>query len=176
MLFRPAGIGGVVVIQPELICDARGFFARTFCSREFAAHGLETQFPQHSRSYNEAMGTLRGMHLQRDPHGEVKVVTCIKGAIRDVVLDLREQSPTRGQWEAFDLTAENRHSLYIPKGIAHGFQTLERGTEVLYLISAFHKPQAATGVRHDDPAFGITWPLPVSVISPKDRAWPDFIG
>ncbi len=176
MRFFPAGIAGIFVIEPEPIRDDRGFFARTFCIREFAAHGLETQFVQHSLSYNAARGTLRGMHFQREPHGEVKVVTCVKGAIRDVLLDLREGSPTRGRWEAFDLTAENRRSLYIPKGIAHGFQTLEPETEVFYLISAFHEPKASAGVRHDDPAFGIDWPLPVSVMSEKDRAWPNFSG
>ncbi|NMJ42474.1 dTDP-4-keto-6-deoxy-D-glucose epimerase [Roseomonas sp. JC162] len=174
MRFTPAGIAGVFVIEPEPISDDRGFFARTFCTREFASHDLETQFVQHSLSYNRASGTLRGMHFQREPHGEVKVVTCRKGAIHDVLLDLRADSPTRGRWQAFDLTADNRRSLYVPKGVAHGFQTLEADTEVFYLISAFHEPQVSAGVRHDDPAFGIVWPRPVSVISEKDRAWPAF--
>jgi dTDP-4-dehydrorhamnose 3,5-epimerase len=174
MRFIPASLTGVFAIQPEPVRDSRGFFARTFCVREFAERGLETQFVQHSISYNAARGTLRGMHFQVAPYGEVKIVTCIKGAIRDVVLDLREGSPTWGRWEAFDLTAANRRSLYIPEGLVHGFQTLESESEVSYLISAFHEPQASRGVRHDDPTFAITWPLPVAAISEKDLSWPDF--
>lgn len=172
MRFTSTSLDGVMLIEPEPARDARGFFARTFCVREFGAQGLETSFVQHSLSFNAERGTLRGMHFQREPHGEVKVVTCVKGAIRDVLLDLRPGSPTCGRWEGFDLTAENRRSLYVPKGVAHGFQTLEPATEVSYLISAFHEPDAASGVRYDDAAFGIAWPLPVSVISDKDLAWP----
>lgn len=174
MRFIPAALSGVVLVEPEPLKDARGFFARTFCVREFAARGLETAFVQHSLSHSEARGTVRGMHFQRDPQGEVKVVTCIRGAIRDVLVDLRPGSPSFRRWEGFDLTAANRRSLYVPKGVAHGFQTLEPETEVAYLISAFHAPEAAAGIRHDDPAFGIDWPLPVGAISEKDRQWPDF--
>jgi dTDP-4-dehydrorhamnose 3,5-epimerase len=174
MRFTRAGLDGVVIVEPEPICDERGFFARTFCVREFAAQGLETGFVQHSLSYNAARGTLRGMHVQHAPHAEVKIVTCLKGAIHDVLIDLRPCSATYRRWEAFHLTAENRRSLYIPEGIAHGFQTLGAETEVAYLINAFHEPAAAAGLRHDDPAFAIPWPLPVSAISTKDRSWPDF--
>lgn len=174
MRFIPSALPGVLLIEPEPLRDQRGFFARTFCVREFAAQGLETIFVQHSLSRSEARGTLRGMHFQRAPHAEVKVVTCAKGAVRDVLIDLRPGSPTFRRWEGFDLTAENRRSLYVPHGMAHGFQTLVEDTEVTYLISEFHVPEAAGGVRHDDPAFGIEWPLPVSAMSERDRAWPPF--
>lgn len=174
MRFVPAAIEGVVMIEPEPAQDARGFFARTFCVREFEARGLEHAYVQHSLSYSAARGTLRGMHFQRAPHEEAKVVSCTKGAIRDVLVDLRPGSTTYRRWEGFDLTAENRRSLYVPKGVAHGFQTLLPDTEVSYLISAFYAPEAASGVRHDDPSFGIEWPLPVEVISERDLGWPDF--
>jgi dTDP-4-dehydrorhamnose 3,5-epimerase len=176
MRFIPTRLEGVFLIEPEPAHDARGFFARTFCIQEFEAQKLETRFVQHSLSFNARRGTLRGMHFQREPHGEVKVVTCVKGGIRDVLIDLRPSSPTYRAWEGFDLTADNRRSLYIPKGFAHGFQTLEDETEVTYLISEFHAPAAAAGLRYDDPAFGIEWPLPVTVISPRDVSWPDFAG
>lgn len=175
MRFTSTSLDGVMLVEPEPARDARGFFARTFCVREFAARGLETSFVQHSLSFNAERGTLRGMHYQREPHGEVKVVSCAKGAIRDVLIDLRPGSPTYGHWAGFDLDERNRRSLYVPKGVAHGFQTLEPMTEVTYLISAFYEPAAACGVRYDDPEFGIDWPLPVSVISEKDQAWPAFM-
>ena len=174
MRFIPATLAGVVLIEPEPHHDERGFFARTFCTREFGAQGLETAFVQHSVSHSRLRGTVRGMHFQRAPHAEVKVVRCIAGAIRDVLVDLRPESPTFGRWEGFDLTAGNGRSLYVPKGVAHGFQTLEAETVVAYLISEFYAPEAASGVRHDDPAFGIDWPLSISAISEKDRNWPDF--
>ncbi len=162
------------LIELEPAGDARGFFARTFCEREFAAHGLETRFVQHSRSLSADTGTLRGMHFQLPPHEEVKLVTCLKGAIWDVIIDLRTHSPTYKQWQGFELTDENRQQIYIPKGFAHGFQTLSDNAEVGYLISTFYEPSAGAGVRHDDPAFGIEWPLQVTVISDKDRNWPDL--
>jgi dTDP-4-dehydrorhamnose 3,5-epimerase len=176
MRFVPAAIEGVVMIEPEPAQDARGFFARTFCVREFEARGLEHTYVQHSLSYSAARGTMRGLHFQRAPHEEVKVVSCTRGAIRDVLVDLRPGSTTYRRWEGFDLTAENRRSLYVPKGIAHGFQTLLPDTEVSYLISAFYAPDAAFGVRHDDPFFEIEWPLPVEIISERDLGWPDFTG
>jgi dTDP-4-dehydrorhamnose 3,5-epimerase len=162
------------LIIPEPVRDERGFFARTFCAREMAERGLETAFVQHSISASTRKGTLRGMHFQTEPHGEVKIVTCLKGAILDVIIDLRPGLPAIRSWQGFELTAENRHRLYIPKGFAHGFQTLTDDVEMAYLISAFYEPAAASGVRFDDPAFGIDWPLPVAVMSDKDRAWPDF--
>jgi dTDP-4-dehydrorhamnose 3,5-epimerase len=174
MRFEAANLAGAWLIVPEPVGDERGFFARTFCVRELAEHGLETEFVQHSASVSLKRGTLRGMHFQREPHGEVKIVTCVKGAILDVIVDLRPASPTFRRWQGFELTDENRHRLYIPKGFAHGFQTLTDNVEVGYLISAFYEPSAASGVRHDDPAFGIEWPLSVTVISEKDRSWADF--
>ena len=174
MEFRPTRFEDAWLITPEPKRDERGFFARTFCVREFAAHGLETCFVQHSTSYSARKGTLRGMHFQRPPHAEVKVVSCLKGAIWDVIVDLRANSPHFGEWEGFTLTSENRWQLYIPRGFAHGFQTLTDGTEVGYLISEFHAPEAAAGLRYDDPALAIRWPLPVSVIAEKDRTWPEL--
>jgi dTDP-4-dehydrorhamnose 3,5-epimerase len=154
--------------------DERGFFARTFCAEEYAERGLTTRFVQNSISYSKKRGTIRGMHFQRAPHGEVKVVGCLTGAIWDVIIDLRPGSATYRRWQGFELTAKNRRQLYVPEGFAHGFQTLCDDSEVGYLISVFYSPRAAGGVRYDDPAFAIEWPLPVSVISEKDRSWPDF--
>jgi dTDP-4-dehydrorhamnose 3,5-epimerase len=176
MRFEDTDLPDACLIIPEPVRDERGFFARTFCAREFGERGLETNFVQHSISASTRKGTLRGMHFQTEPHGEVKIVTCLKGAILDVIVDLREGSRAFRKWQGFELTQENRHRLYIPKGFAHGFQTLTDDVEMLYLISAFYAPTAASGVRHDDPTFGIAWPLPVSVISDKDQAWPDFTG
>ena len=174
MLFRSTGLAGVRLIDLEPARDERGLFARTFCTREFAAQGLETGFVQHSISLTERAGSVRGMHFQKSPHEEVKLLRCIRGAIHDVLIDIRPDSPTYGRCEAYELTAENRRQLYVPAGLAHGFQTLLPDTEVGYLISAFYAPAAAAGIRHDDPAFAIAWPLPVADISPKDRAWPDW--
>jgi dTDP-4-dehydrorhamnose 3,5-epimerase len=164
------------LIQLEPIHDSRGSFARTFCVDEFAAHGLETQFPQHSLSSSARKGTLRGMHYQRSPHCEVKLVRCVKGAIWDVIIDIRPDSPTYRRWEGFELSDSNCRQLYIPKGFAHGFQTLSEGVEVNYLISERYVAEAGCGMRHDDPSFAIQWPLPVSEISAKDLQWPDFLG
>jgi len=174
MLFRSTGLAGVRLIDLEPARDERGLFARTFCTRELAAQGLETGFVQHSISFTERAGSVRGMHFQKGPHEEVKLLRCIRGAIHDVLIDIRPDSPTYGRWEAYELTAENRRQLYVPAGLAHGFQTLLPDTEVGYLISAFYAPAAAAGIRHDDPAFAIAWPLPVADISPKDRTWPDW--
>jgi dTDP-4-dehydrorhamnose 3,5-epimerase len=174
MLFRETQLPGAWLIDIDPVRDDRGFFSRTFCSREFGERGLETNFVQHSTSFSAAPGTLRGMHFQMPPHGEVKMVGCAKGAIWDVIIDIRPESPSFGQWLGVELTANNRRQLYIPKGFAHGFETLSDETEVRYLISSFYEPAAATGYRHDDPAFRISWPLPVAVISDKDRCWPNF--
>jgi dTDP-4-dehydrorhamnose 3,5-epimerase len=174
MRFQPTALEGVRLVELEPAHDARGFFARTFCTDEFAAAGLETRFVQHSVSFTRRKGSLRGMHYQRPPHEEVKLLRCISGAIHDVLIDVRPDSPTFMRWEAYELTAENRRQLYVPAGVAHGFQTLAPDTEVAYLISAFYAPAAATGIRHDDPAFAIAWPLPVADISAKDRGWPDW--
>jgi dTDP-4-dehydrorhamnose 3,5-epimerase len=175
MRFLETDLLGAWLIEPVPARDPRGFFARTFCAQEFAAHGLTTRFVQNSTSQSETRGTLRGMHFQRAPHAEAKVVSCLKGAVWDVMIDLRPESPTYRRWQGFELTASNYRQLYIPEGFAHGFQTLCDAAEVGYLISQFYEPKAAGGVRYNDPAFAIEWPLPVTVISEKDRSWPDFV-
>lgn len=174
MQFHPTEIRGAWLIELEPVRDNRGYFVRSFCVDEFAAHGLETSFPQHSLSCSERKGTLRGMHYQRPPYEEVKLVRGSRGAIWDVIVDLRPHSPTYRCWQGFELSSANGRQLYIPTGVAHGFQSLTDDVEVSYLISERYRAEAGAGVRYDDPAFGISWPLPVSVISAKDAAWPDF--
>lgn len=174
MQFHPTEIDGAWLVQMEPVQDSRGFFARSFCVDEFDIQGLETTFPQHSISSSVRKGTLRGMHYQRAPYEEVKLVRCCRGAIWDVIVDIRPDSATYRHWQGFELSSANARQLYIPKGVAHGFQSLTDDVEVSYLISERYRPDAGTGLRHDDPAFGIPWPLPVSVISPKDAAWPYF--
>jgi dTDP-4-dehydrorhamnose 3,5-epimerase len=172
MFFDAPDLPGLLVVRPERHEDERGFFTRTFCRDTFAARGLVPDFPQTSISNNRRAGTVRGMHFQRAPHGETKLVRCQRGAIHDVVVDLRPDQPTYLQSRGFDLSAENGLALYIPDGFAHGFQTLVDNTEVFYAITPAFVPGAGTGIRFDDPAITIRWPLPVSVISDKDRAWP----
>src|SRR5262245_143111 len=169
MLFHETRLQDARLIQLERTTDARGYFARTFCMNEFAAAGLTTAFVQQSVSYTKLAGTIRGMHFQRSPHAEVKLVRCLAGAIYDVLIDLRPESSTYRQWEAYELAAGDGRRLYVPTGFAHGFQTLAPNTEVDYMMSRFYAPEAATGVRHDDPTFNISWPLVVSEISAKDR-------
>jgi dTDP-4-dehydrorhamnose 3,5-epimerase len=176
MLFHPTKLHGVWLIELELARDERGFFARTFCWREFGDKGLQTAFVQHSITHTARAGSIRGMHYQSHPHEEVKLLRCIKGAIHDVLIDIRPQSPTYLQWEAYRLDAANRLQLYVPAGMAHGFQTLQPETEVHYLISAPYAPEAAVGIVYDDPVFSIAWPLPVADISGKDRSWPRFVN
>jgi dTDP-4-dehydrorhamnose 3,5-epimerase len=175
MIFAATRLEGAWLIDIEPREDERGFFARTWCRHELAAHGLDTEIAQENLSLNRHRGTLRGLHFQRSPHEETKIVRCTRGAIFDVIVDLRPLSPTYLRWEAFELTAGNRRAIYIPKGLAHGFQSLTDGTEVAYRISAFYAPEAAGGYRYDDTAFGIAWPLPVTVISERDLAWPAFM-
>ena len=170
--FQPTSLDGAWLIEPEPVRDERGFFARTFCATEFAERGLETGFVQHSVSHSARVHTIRGMHFQTPPHAEVKVVSCIAGTIYDVIVDIRPQSPTYLQWRAFELSASNRRQLYIPAGFAHGFQTLADDATVSYLISQFYTPQAASGLRFDDPTLGIEWPAAPSIISERDRHWP----
>lgn len=174
MHFAATELAGVWLVAPIPINDPRGFFARTFCIREYAGMGLETAFVQHSLSHNERRGTLRGLHFQHPPHAEAKVVSCVSGAIWDVVADLRPTSPSYGRWQAFDLTQDNHAQLYIPKGVAHGFQAMSDGAEVSYLISEFHAPEAAAGIRYDDPTLAIRWPLEPTAISDRDLGWPAF--
>lgn len=175
MIFRPTGLPGAVLIEPEPVRDDRGSFMRAFCVDEFARNGLATTFPQHSISTTRRAGTVRGLHFQRPPHAEVKLVRCIAGAVHDVIVDLRQGSPTYARWQAFELTADNGHQLYVPEGFAHGHQTLTDDAALLYLISAPYAPEAADGVRFDDPRLSIFWPRPVSVISERDRAWPALV-
>ena len=176
MRFRPTRLHDVRMIELQAARDERGAFTRTFCAREMAAEGLATAFVQASFSRTERTGAVRGMHFQRAPHAEVKIVRCIGGAIYDVLIDIRPASPTYMQWEGYELAAGDSRQLYVPTGFAHGFQTLAPATEVSYLMTEFYAPESAAGIRHDDPAFGIAWPLPVAAISPKDRGWPVFVG
>lgn len=174
MRFIEVGLPGVYVIDLEPIADERGFFARTWCRDEFAKHSLVSELVQCNVSFNAKQGTLRGMHYQAEPHGEVKLVRCTMGAIFDVLVDVRPDSATLGKWQGFRLTAQNRRMLYVPVGIAHGFQTLTDAAEVFYQMSTPYVATAAQGVRWDDPAFGIAWPEAVTVISPKDQSYQDF--
>lgn len=172
MRFNPTELAGAWVIEPDLICDDRGAFARTWCVHEFAERGLNSKVVQCNISLNHRRGTLRGMHFQLPPHSEAKLVRCTQGGIFDVIVDIRTNSPSYRQWQGFELTAANRRSLYIPEGFAHGFQTLEDDTEVFYQMSNEQQAASASGVRWNDPAIAINWPLPVSVISERDQNWP----
>jgi dTDP-4-dehydrorhamnose 3,5-epimerase len=176
MTFVAAFISGAYVIEPERKEDERGFFARTWCVREFEAQGLETRIVQSSTSFNRRRGTLRGMHYQAPPYEEVKLVRCTMGSIYDVIIDLRPGSPTLRRHFGITLSAQNRQMLYIPQGIAHGFQTLESDTEVLYQMSEFYVAECGRGVRWDDPAFGIEWPIADPVMNERDRNYGDFRG
>jgi dTDP-4-dehydrorhamnose 3,5-epimerase len=171
MVFEATPLAGAYLIRLEQKADARGFFARTFCQRAFAEHGLTPVVAQCNLSYNHRAGTLRGMHYQVAPATEAKLVRCIRGAIYDVIIDLRPDSPSYLQHFGVELSAENRLSLYVPEMCAHGYQTLVDDTEVLYQVSAFYTPETERGLPYDDPALAIDWPLPVSVISDKDRQW-----
>ena len=169
MRFTETRLKGAFIIEPERLEDERGFFARTFCQKEFEAHGLNPRMVQCNISYNKHKGTLRGMHYQAAPMAEAKLVRCTRGAIYDVIIDLRPESPTYCQWLAEELNAENSKMIYIPEGFAHGFQTIEGDTEVFYQMSEFYSPEHARGVRWDDSAFGIEWPLDMKMISEKDK-------
>lgn len=172
MRFTETELNGAWLVETLPMRDERGSFARTFCANEFREHGLESVFVQHSVSHSVKKHTLRGMHFQTAPHAEVKVVSCIHGAILDVIIDLRPHSPNYRRWAAYELSDSNNRQLYIPKGFAHGFQTLRDEATVFYLISEFYNPQASTGVRWNDPAFAIDWPAEPTVLSQKDESWP----
>ena len=175
MKFTETKIPGVYVVEIERLEDVRGFFARTWDEKEATERGLEGRMVQCSTGFNREAGTLRGMHFQTSPHTEAKVVRCTQGTIYDVAVDLRHDSPTFTKWMSVELSADNRRALYIPEGCAHGFQSLTDDAEVLYMMSAYYHPEAATGVRYDDPAFGIEWPeMPTRIISETDRNWPDW--
>jgi dTDP-4-dehydrorhamnose 3,5-epimerase len=175
MIFTPLELDGAYIVDLELREDERGFFARTWCGDEFEAHGLNAAVVQCNLSFNHRRGTLRGMHFQRPPHGEAKLIRCTRGAIFDVIVDLRAHSGTYARWLGVELSADNRRALYVPEGFAHGYQTLVDDTETLYQVSEAYTPAAEGGVRWDDPAFRIEWP-PVErlTISEKDRTWPDY--
>lgn len=174
MKFLETPLQDARLIQLEKRGDDRGFFARAFCSEEFGKAGLVTNFVQMNNSLSAKKGTLRGMHYQLAPHGEVKVVRCLRGAIWDCIVDLRPDSPTFGKWYGVELTAENRDALYVPRGFAHAILTLAPDTEVLYLVSDFYAPSAERGMRFDDPWLGIEWPIEPVELSEKDRNWPLF--
>jgi dTDP-4-dehydrorhamnose 3,5-epimerase len=173
MRFLSTKVPGVLLIEPELHQDERGFFTRIFCEEELRAHGLVDAIAQSSLSYNRRRGTVRGMHYQSVPHSETKLVACVEGCIFDVCIDLRPDSPTLGDWFGVELSAGNRRMVYIPDGLAHGFQTLVDNSTVLYQISSPFRPEAARGIRWDEPRVGVVWPLTDDLtISEKDRSWP----
>ena len=176
MKFHSTPLAGVFVVEPERHEDDRGFFARSWCRQEFADHGLDPNLVQCNISFNHRAGTVRGMHFQKPLHEEVKLVRCTSGAILDVVIDIRTDSPTRLKSFAVELNSNNRLALYIPAGFAHGFQTLADGTEVFYQMSHEFQPGSAGGLRWDDPRLSVEWPLPISVISDRDLGYPDFSG
>jgi dTDP-4-dehydrorhamnose 3,5-epimerase len=174
MRFEPTNVHGVWLISPDRYDDERGFLARTWGLDEFDARGLQSRVVQRNISYNRARGTLRGMHFQRAPYPEVKVVGCLIGAVYDVAIDIRPDSPSFGQWCGFELRPETGAMLYVPEGCAHGYVTLEPDSTVEYLISEFYHPECADGVRWDDPFFGVTWPMQPTAMNERDRTWPDF--
>ena len=173
MIFTETAIPGAYIVEPELLADARGFFARTWCQREFEAHGLGPHLAQCNISFNAVKGTIRGLHYQAPPCEEAKLIRCTSGAIYDVLVDIRPGSPMFARWSALELTADNHRMLYIPEGVAHGFQTLDDNTEVFYQMSERYHANAARGMRWNDPAFAICWPLDVSLISDRDQSYPD---
>lgn len=172
MKFIETGLAGAFLIETTPHVDHRGTFERAWCRRAFEAQGIDADFVQANRSINPYPGTLRGMHFQVAPHAEAKLVTCIRGQIFDAMVDLRPDSPTYCQWYGEKLAADEGRSIYIPKGFAHGFQTLTPDTELYYQVTEYYVPDAERGIRFDDPAIGISWPRPIAVISDKDRAWP----
>ncbi len=172
MIFTESSLPGAYTIDMVRAQDERGFFARSFCAEEFAARGLPSEMPQSSVSYNVRKGTLRGLHYQTPPHGEAKLVRCTAGAVFDVIVDLRSDSPTQRLWFGAELTADNRRAIFIPKGFAHGFITLRDDTELLYMISVPHAPESESGLRWNDPTLAVQWPIEPVVISARDAALP----
>ena len=174
MTFEPLTLAGSFLIRPQELADERGFFARTYCSREFADNGLNEDLRQCSISFNSLKRTLRGMHYQLPPYEEAKVVRCTRGAAHHVIIDLRDDSRTYLEWISVDLDSENHHLLYVPEGIAHGFMTLTNATEIFYQVSEYHSPESAAGVRWDDPAFNVAWPALPAIISARDSGYADY--
>jgi len=174
MIFTETKLKGAFIVDLKPFKDERGFFARAWCQREFEEHGLSGDIKQVNLSYNIKKGTLRGMHYQIQPYGEAKMVRAVRGALYDVIIDLRPDSPTYLQWIGVELSADNHRLLYVPENFGHGFQTLTDDADALYQVSEFYTPGAERGIRYDDPTFKIEWPLPISVISDKDRSWADY--
>ena len=172
MIFNKTKISGLYIIEPELKKDERGYFSRIFCQEELARNGLDFGIVQANISLTLQKGTVRGMHFQKEPKAEAKIVRCLRGIVYDVVIDLRKESPTFEQWVAEELSGDNKKMFYIPKDFAHGFQSLTENCEMEYFMSEFYSPEHASGVRWDDPKLEIEWPLPVSGISDKDKNWP----
>ena len=172
VIFQKTRLQGAYIIEPERLDDERGFFARTYCDREFKEHGIAFECVQSNISFNKRKGTLRGMHYELKPHAAAKLVRCTMGAIYDVIVDLRRGSPTYAQWVAAELTADNRKMLFVPEGFAHGFQSLVDNTETSYLMSAAYAPESSAGIRWNDPQLGIEWPLAEPIMSARDRALP----
>jgi dTDP-4-dehydrorhamnose 3,5-epimerase len=174
VIFHKTNLHGAVVVEYETAADERGFFARTWCRKEFQRQGLNPELVQCNTSFNRQRGTLRGMHYQAYPYEEAKLVRCIRGTIYDVIIDLRSSSPTLRNWFGMELSESNNKMLYVPEGFAHGFVTLADNTEVFYQMSAYYDPESARGVRWNDPAFGIDWPIPIEIISEKDMSYGDY--
>ena len=175
MIFTETKLKGAFIVDLEPIQDERGFFARTWCKKEFEAHDLKSKLVQCNTSFNKKRGTLRGMHYQAIPHEEAKLIRCTMGAIYDVIIDIRKESKTYMQWIACELTAENRKMLYVPEGFAHGFQTLEDNSEVFYQMSEYYYPEYAKGIRWDDPILGLKWPCENIILSNNDRGFKNFL-
>lgn len=174
MLFTRTSIDGAWLVQPEARQDERGFFERVWCRDEFAAHGLNAAFVQCNRSGSRTAGTLRGLHWQAEPHGEVKLVSCVAGRVFDVIVDVRPHSPSYMRWFGVVLAPDTRSMVYVPEGCAHGYLTLEPGSVVMYPVTAMYHPQSERGLRWNDPALSIEWPSAPVVLSPKDQSWPDL--
>ena len=172
MIFTETRLKGAYIIDPERVTDERGYFARRWCAKEFSLHGLSPVVVQVNIGHSMRKGTVRGMHFQAAPHAEVKIVYCCRGALYDVIVDLREGSSTKGHWIGVELTADNGRMVYVPEGFAHGYQTLMDETDLVYHTSQYYSKEAATGVRYNDPVFNITWPIGVDVVSQADQAWP----
>jgi dTDP-4-dehydrorhamnose 3,5-epimerase len=175
MKFTEIKLKGAFIVEIEKLSDERGFFARSWCQKEFEAHGLNSNLVQANVSFNFKKGTLRGMHYQIEPYQESKLIRCTRGAIYDVIIDLRTDSPTYKQWAGVELTADNYTMFFVPQDFAHGFQTLADETEITYQVSQFYTPGSEKGIRFDDLAFNIQWPQAATIISDKDRTWPDFV-
>jgi len=176
LIVMPTALEGAYLIHRDPFRDARGSFSRAFCAREFAEAGLETNFVQNNVASSASAGAMRGLHYQRQPHAEVKLVRCLKGAVFDVIVDMRPQSDTYLRWFGAELSEDNGFMLYVPQGFAHGYQALTDGATFFYMVSAFYAPESEAGVRYDDPAIGIRWPLPIADISDKDLKWPAVDG